>query len=549
VTNPGGASATFYPLEGVFVTCDQNTSLTPEQLLTAQSIVWTFADADGQFDTVEGFNAAHSFVDAGPASITLTITLADGEVSTATTDLNIATDNRPTVEIAAGEAVPTFQSNTRYLFQDGGTWDFDSTQGTIFDASGLSHVYVGSYGSGAQPIIYSDNTPEGGSETAIGSDPNTVGLVVDGLTFDSNVISNNVNMSNYAVISPSGNGGITLIGCTSLNIGEFVYGQSQMSNVAAIDCSSPVADDLAQYFMYSQGNGSELVLLGDSINGSQGQALVRFCDASSATSYGGDVCIFGCTFNKSTDTDGKASITFQDGVFMSAIDNTFIGCAPGSNNTDPGEFVKMGGNEICQYIVVASNTSSQQMVATLDAQPVSAQHVMIDNNAINVGAYAGVELWSTGTSGLAQASDIYVMNNTISSTDPQAEALVVGYPSPVQITYTGNAFVDPNLSNSTWFISVMGAPSSSYAGAANLLGFTEIANNLWPTIQPGNSGYAFLVGGQNAYSSYFTAATWEQQALGSGGTPTDDVYANPTVDSSYTVSNNGNSYGSSLPVS
>jgi hypothetical protein len=124
--------------------------------------------------------------------------------------------------------------------------------------------------------------------------------------------------------------------------------------------------------------------------------------------------------------------------------------------------------------------------------------------------------------------------------------LTIGYPSPIQITYVGNAFIDPDLTNSTWFITVTGATSSSYTGAADLLGFTEIANNLWPMIQSGNGGYAFLVGGQNAVSSYFTAAQWEQQSLGNGGSPTGDVYDNPDLGGSYEITIDDAQYGSSL---
>ena len=96
------------------------------------------------------------------------VTTPDGHVGVATTTVTVALDNRQTIYISsngsdsnsglsANSPIQTvdhldqiMQSNERVLFQAGGTYDLN-THG--IELNGLQHMYVGSYGTGAAPIL------------------------------------------------------------------------------------------------------------------------------------------------------------------------------------------------------------------------------------------------------------------------------------------------------------------------------------------------------------------------------------------------------------
>ncbi len=194
-------------------------------------IAWNFGDPNAAYNNLVGFNAAHAYDNAGTYTITLTITTPDGHVGVATQKVTISPDNRPTIYVSAegndandgsspDDAIQSVNrldqligSNTRVLFHDGDT--FDLTGGEVVNVGGLDHVYVGSYGTGAQPDLFYDGAATEG--VFIGLSNATSNLVVQGLTFDSIYTNNAAAKAIPSVLFMTGND-ITMRDNTFLNV-------------------------------------------------------------------------------------------------------------------------------------------------------------------------------------------------------------------------------------------------------------------------------------------------------------------------------------------
>lgn len=125
---------------------------------------WNFGDSASQYNQLVGFNAAHVYDNPGTYTITLSLTDAGGQTSVATANVTVlsnssmttiyvspsgndgnsgASPDSPIQSIAQLNNI--LSSNERVLFQDGGTYNLESS----LSVNAVSNVEIGSYGSGA----------------------------------------------------------------------------------------------------------------------------------------------------------------------------------------------------------------------------------------------------------------------------------------------------------------------------------------------------------------------------------------------------------------
>ncbi len=326
------------------------------------TIAWNFGDAGSAYNNLVGFNAAHAYASAGTYTITLTITTPDGHVGVATTQVVISPDNRPTIYVAAngsdsnnGSSASSpiqsitrlnqlLTSNTRVLFRDGDTFDMGS--GVVLNVGGMSHVYIGSYGSGAEPILmYNGPATEG---VLIGLSGSTSNLVVQGLTFNSIYSNNNASKAIPSAFYMQGND-ITISNNTFLNLlSDLGAAANAPTNVLVQNNSSPDATGLNAYFYFVGGN--EIVVLGNTVADSVGEAVLRVGGAH-------DILIADNNFREvpgfGTTSGGKNILSIQEGTYAYIYNNTL--------NTDPVEIGPIGTSNavktgIFQFAVFDSNT-------------------------------------------------------------------------------------------------------------------------------------------------------------------------------------------------
>jgi len=489
------------------------------------TIAWDFGDPGSEYNDLNGFNAAHVYANPGTYTITLAITTPDGYVGVSTQTVTVGNDNRPTVEIAAGQSLPTFQSNTRYLLQDGGTWDVDNSD---LNFAGLQHVYLGSYGNGSQPVIKYIGKNLNGMVT-FSSDAS--GITIQGLTFDSKYTSDDSGQDD--AIQPSGND-LAFIGNTFLNIQDDFNLNGIPSNVLIQDNSSPNANDLDGYFAWVQ--GSDIAVIGNSVANSIDQADFRIGGAN-------DVLVADNNFAKTTMIGGvtyKNCMSIQWVNYAYVIGNTLtngplmVGPIGTDASQDPTDASAMN-------VVVDSNTLTSE---SLDINP-EAINTMVRNNVINNPNAFGIYINATEIGGGYNwvVQNLWIENNTVAETTEDGGFLQIDEGEAENVVVDNNVFSDSNLT--------MGDNESAYIVDTNndVSSFSQIQNNVWGAysqIYSWNQGGVFYVGSSpGLQADWVTPAQWEKESLSGGGSPTGDVYQS-IPDGTYQVSVDGFTAGSSL---
>jgi hypothetical protein len=510
------------------------------------TITWNFGDPGAAYNTLVGFNAAHAYASAGTYTITLTITTPDGHIGIATQQVTIAPDNRPTIYVAAngndannGSSASSpiqslarlsqlLTSNVRVLFRDGDT--FNMPTGPGINTGGLSHVYIGSYGSGAKPILMYTGVA---TQTAmISMSATTEGLVVEGLTFDSKYTNNKDSQAIASAFFPNGND-ITIRGNTFLNVLDDLNLAAGPKNVLIQDNISPDPTALNAYFAWVQ--GSELVFLGNTVANSVGEAILRVGGAT-------DILIADNNFTNIAGAGGdtadivKNVLSTQFGEYAYIYGNTL--------STGPVEAGPLGTpaanpNAAIDFVVFDSNivlNSSILLTPGID-------HVMARNNVIHGDDDAGFTISAQENMGAFnwQVQDVYIQNNTVTEPGIWGGLLSINNGEAQGIHIDNNLFVDP--------LYATGAGAGFIkTDEDDMNSFAEIKDNVWSIPASVSSfaqgGYFFESSNVGSQAGWLTPAEWEAT-----GIPKGDVYENVKLGATYSVNVDGFTAGSDLPTS
>ena len=236
---------------------------------------WDFGDPGGRFNTLDGWNAAHLYERPGTYTVALTITNENGRRNAVSTTVTVKSDDRRAIYIdsvagkdtnsgtSASSPVRTLarvedlvDDNTRILFKRGQKFTVDHSLPLPY-----SNVFVGAYGSGADPILW---RVKGQSGSTISTYDNSRQVVISGLTFDSpyKPSGNSAPMISVDGVNPRGKN-ITVEGCTFLNLDNAVCAENSPRGLLVLDNKAPLATGLRMYFVWSQ--GSDQVFLGNEV--------------------------------------------------------------------------------------------------------------------------------------------------------------------------------------------------------------------------------------------------------------------------------------------
>jgi hypothetical protein len=507
-------------------------------------ITWNFGDPGSAYNSLVGFNAAHAYANPGTYTITLTITTPDGYTGVATQQITVEQDTRPTIYVSTNgndsnnglspnspiqstsRLNQLLTSDVRVLFQSGDTFTMNSSD--FINASGLHDVYIGSYGTGAAPILMYNGVATQGAMVEMSN--STQGLVVQGLTFDSIYTNNDDTQAIPSAFFPAGND-IAILDNTFMNVLNDMNMQAEPSNVLVQGNKSPSTTALSAYFAWIQGN--DIVVVGNTVANSDGEAILRIGGAN-------DILIADNNITRlaAAGTGGKNCFSIQEGTYAYIYGNTLttgpLSIGPiGVGNNANGAF---------NYAVIDSNVILDN--STILLQP-GLDHVMARNNLIEgQGDNYGFTLNGTQIGGGFnwQLQDVYIQNNTVTEPGGSGGFLLLANGEAQGVHLDDNLFYAPKFS--------VGGDGAAFLTDSNndLNSFVEIKDNVWSLPASVSSwvqgGYFFVGSDPSSQSGWLTPAEWKAT-----GIPTGDVYENVNLGATYSVNVDGFTAGSNLPTS
>ncbi|MDP9173741.1 MAG: PKD domain-containing protein [Planctomycetota bacterium] len=508
------------------------------------TIAWDFGDPGTAHNNLVGFNASHAYDRPGNFTVTLTITNQNGFAATATQKVTVLADTRQTIYVSAdgsdsndglspnspissiGKANSLITSDTRILFRDGDTFTTNST----LNVNGLSDVYIGSYGQGAQPVLMY-NGPEIFGQI-INLLPGDQGVTIEGLTFDS-IYTNEFDNSAIASGIRVNGSNITLRNNTFLNLLSAIDLSAAPRNVLVEDNSAPSVSGLRAYFTFVE--GSDISIIGNTVANSTREHIVRIAGATRVLVADNNLSnISGVDRGDNLDTV-KGAITVQFGSWGYVVGNVVLSgpvTVGPLTITDPG--AQSNHNALFQDCVLESNTFDGAVLF----EP-GAHDTVVRNNVVNNSGYFGFTIDPSENLYNRQVVNLSILNNTVMDTSITGGFLRDTGAGAQNIIVDNNLLYAPNL--------ITGNDQAIiYVTDTSLQSFSQIQNNIWPIPQVygfAQGGYFYMNPQPGIQSGFLTPAEWA-----STGVPTGDIYNNVTLAGNYQVTINGITAGSSLPL-
>lgn len=506
-----------------------NTTLSSGDVTTAD-YEWNFGDTGSKYNTLTGFNAAHLYANPGTYTVTLTVTDDAGKVMKSTQAVTVQADTRKTIYVSptgndknnglsASSPIATLEqaekletSNSRILFQRGGTWnvtDWLYIKGQNID--------VGAYGTGADPVLKRATTAV---TMLVGVDKTSTDVTIHDIAFDTNQPTVTDKSGAATGIFPQGTR-TAIYDCQFVNVVDAINANTGPTGLLIQDNVATTDHSVRGYFVWLQ--GSDDVILGNTVPNSTREHIIRIGGADR-------VLIADNTF-ANEDNSAKDPLDISKAVFNDQVGNdiyiTHNTITDGVTGVGP-----LGGadgvstpNLRISNVVIDGNTFNNANLAVTGGS----DHVTIRNNLINRN-YAEAILVNPTDTYTVNGKQIYagrtitsltIANNTYSSTGTSGNFLLVKTMGTAgQITLDNNVVVAPNyIPGANGTAAVYIAADAATAKAQ----FKEISGNVWSTEKPNSyaeGGYFYVWPTWSDKSGYLTPAEWASWGA-SLGTNTD----------------------------
>jgi hypothetical protein len=445
---------------------------------------WDFGDLSGtQYDGLDGWSAGHIYNTPGQYTVSLTVTDTNGQSSTALATVNVlstaalqtiyvapwgndnndgTTQNDPIQSVARANQL--LGSNTMLLFQSGGTYNLENN----ININGYTNVEIGSWGSGAQPILMYDG-PNTYYTQIIASQLGSSNFVINNLTFDS-VYSNGNGEPNALRFNGTG---ITVSNCTFLHLADGMDLSGEPHGVMVQNNSAPDPTTLQAYFAWVAG-GDDL-FLGNTVANSVNEHVIRIGGAKHVL----------ISYNNLANISGKGVVTIQGGAYAYVAHNVLNGpSGVGPLATaQSGSLANFNGN--FQYAVFEDNFIYN---GTFHFQPGSF-HTMLRSNVFDGTNEPAIVVEGYDSLYGRIVTDAEILGNTVYNSGTYGNFLKVDDIAN-GITVADNLYYAPNLQ-----VGNEGA-SPIYVGDSSLESFNLISHNVWdigsvPTMYAGGVQYVY----------------------------------------------------------
>lgn len=458
---------------------------------------WNFGDSGSKYNTLVGFNAAHTYERPGTYTITLRVTNEGGRSDTTTRTVTIGNANRKVIYVSnggsdsnsggsEGSAVRSLDrafslagggNNAEIRLNRDDTWSVTGMRGL----SG-SNLVVGAYGSGANPVIRWDGSRIDRPIFQV----NGSNVTFKNLTFTSRFTdTEKANMPDALNV---GGRNVSVRETQFLNIGTAINANSNPTGVLAVDNSAPSVVGIRSYFAWVQ--GSDHVYIGNRVANSTREAPLRiFQGAKRVLLSGNDLTNLSRVSAGDKYDTAKNSLTAQWGDYIYVTGNKLtrgpIRVGPlGDGDGYQWQYARTN------YVVLEGNLLSGASFVEHGAQ-----HVMIRNNVSIAHGMPAFSVDGYDSSYGRGVVNLSVVNNTVVNSSTSGQFLKVGG-SVNGINLVNNLYNAPNLQPGAY----QAAPV--YVTGSNLGSFRTVSNNVWARGNP----LSYAQGGMNYVWSYWSDA-------------------------------------------
>jgi PKD repeat protein len=477
---------------------------------------WDFGDGGSEYNSLQGFNAAHVYENSGTYTIKLTVTNQAGKTNQTSITVNVSSNTRKKIYVASNGSdsnsgsssspikswskavsLAKSSSNVEVLFRRGDTFDAS----TNFDLTG-NNVVVGAYGSGNRPIIrWTANVS--GYPTIMS--PRGTDNVVRDLTFTSNV-------SNKPQALRVAGDNVTVLDNEFYGLGYAVNSNASPTGMLVQGNSAPKVDGIKSYFIW--GDGSDHVYLGNTVRNSNEEHAIRVSGGDRVLVWDNDLT--NTTGEVSGDGTPKGALTLHKGNYYWIARNRLNKGPVAIGPLGDAQGLAEKGARF-RYGVFDGNVFDTKF--SVDH---GAERIMVRNNVIKAGDTAILVEGYHSDFGRT-ATDVTIVNNTVINNNSAGRFIRVEN-GAVGVQLANNLYVAANLKTGSM------ETASVFVEDSDLSSFKFIGNNVWAnaTASVWAQGGQNIVGTGSNQSSYKDANEWNAMS----GVDT-DVFSDVAVSSSY----------------
>jgi hypothetical protein len=464
---------------------------------------WNFGDPSGRFNQLTGWNAGHVYDNPGTYTITLRVTDAAGQISTATSQVYIQADNRPMIYVdtngsdSNGGASPdqAVQSVVR-AFQIAGSYSkIEFHRGETFDLNQTVYIngndqYVGAYGDGTSPVI--NRGPGDGSVTFF-LNSQSVNTTIQDLTFDTpNAVTSGPAPKIGSQTIWAWGTNVVVRNNTFLNTDDAINASMRPTGVIIMDNSAPLITGIRGYFCWV--DGTDWTIVGNNVANSTREHDIR------SSSMGTDrVLIADNTLSNPTRADdpdevSKCTINIREGRDIYITGNTLnqgtVGFGPGPWTPDSDEVANL---------VIQGNFIHDSQLYLAGA----VHHALVQNNVLDDTGQSQIHILPNDPDYADRHMlDVTIDHNTGINSGTSGQFLEISAEDlPGVLTLTNNLYVAPNLD----FSGI--ANAAVLVTAPDLNDFNIISGNIWPASNAPSGAVNFVNGSWYANGGQ-TPAQW-----------------------------------------
>jgi len=437
----------------VHVHCLNSTYTVGDRL--SSLLQWDFGDANGIYNKLTGFNAAHLYEHAGTYTLKLSITDQNGTKVSTTRQITVLPSNRATIYVSAAgndnnsgsstsspiktmaKAAAMLANDRAILLRRGDTFNVPSS----FQIS-QTNVLVGAYGSGDRPVL--NWTGSGIYMPLIKMGESAQSVVVEHLKFD--CASSPPTESSPRGIHPNGTN-ITVRDCRFGNLSDAMNAAAGVNGWLVQQNAAQV---LGGYFIWDQ--GTDHTILGNTAAGSYNEHTIRLGGADRVL----------IARNNLTNT-AKSNIWCMLGndayLARNKIHKGRILVGPNFAVGSPSERFKRAvaeANEIFDEGIILYS---------------GAEHVVIRNNVLHSNPLDCLSVWGYYGPMNRTVDDVRICNNTGTNTSAQYGRFAKIGAGATNILAANNLYVAPLLNT--------GYGASNITSGDGSLGSDAFDHNLW----------------------------------------------------------------------